>query len=264
MNELMLKMDLEGMQRIASNLDDIKLGLEEMVAVFKEYRVTPENYAESKKTLADLRKAETALEDERKRLKKAWQKPYEEWEKQYKIAIAPLQETIAKMADGVRVITEEDDNKRLIGRRGFIDSLLKPLNLNSRVHIEVDQIWNDSWKNKSVSDKAFTDECTARIQQVMKDLAFLSGKDRAVILKYSETLDLTAALEYEKSLSEPAAEAASDNAGPSFEFSFKEGIPQGSDNETVVMTRSFRAERWKLSIMFQIAKQLGIKMKIEK
>lgn len=266
MNELMLKMDLEGMQSIASNLEEVKAGLNEMVAVFKDYRVTAENLAESKKTLADLRKAETALEDERKRVKKAWQKPYEEWEKQYRLAIAPLEDTIDRMAKGVSAVTSADDEKRVIGRRGFIDSLLTPINIHNRVAIKPDQIWIDSWKNKSVSDERFTAECTDRIQQVMKDLAFLKDKDRAVILKYTETLDLTSALEFEKSLEEaPAPEnAPAADEGPSYEFTFREGVPQGADNEIVVMTRSFRAERWKLSMMFQIAKTLGIKMKMEK
>lgn len=268
MNELTLKMDLEGMQTIASNLEEVRQGLIEMTAVFKDYRVTPENLQESKKTLADLRKAETALEDERKRVKKAWQKPYEDWEKQYKLAIVPLQYVIDQMAKGVSDITSADDEKRRIGRIGFIDSLLKPMNIHNRVVIKPEQIWIDSWKNKSVSDERFTEESTARIQQIMKDLAFLQDKDRAVILKYTETLSLTEALDYEKTLkdfptapAEDTAAPASDNAGPSYEFSYKEGTPAEDEKEVVVFTRTFRAPKWKMNIMMSIAKAMGIQMK---
>lgn len=266
MNELELKMEMEGMQTIASNLEEVKAGLKEMVAVFQNYRVTAENLAESKKTLADLRKAETALEDERKRVKKAWQKPYEEWEKQYKLAIAPLEDTIDRMAKGVNAIASADDEKRRIGRLGFIDSLLKPMNIHNRVVIKPEQIWNDSWKNKSVSDERFTEESTARIQQIMKDLAFLAGKDRAVLLKYAETLSLAEALDYEKNLhqGEEEKEAADYTARPAYEFSFKEGTPDEADKKIVIFTRTFRAPKWKMEIMMAVAKALQVQMKIEK
>ena len=280
MEELELKMNINGEQSIASNLDGIKKGLEDMVAVFKDYRVSEGNISESKKTLADLRKAEKALEDERKRLKSIWQKPYAEWEKLYEDAISPLEETIGRIADGVSAIDKSEEEKRIIGRRGFLETLLAPINAKNGVNIRVDQIWESSWKNKSLDDKKFTLEATEKIGEIMRGFAALRNRDKAVRLRFSETLDLADAFQFESALeavpeceeiAEPGDEKSDaplappgEKPYPSFTFTFKENYPPEDAKEVLIITRTFKGAKWKLAFLFDIAKRMGVFMKTVK
>ena len=74
--------------KISSNLDEVA---EAVRAAADEYRgivITPDAIAEGKKTLAALRKEKASLDADRKKIKKAWMAPYEEWEKKAKEIIA--------------------------------------------------------------------------------------------------------------------------------------------------------------------------------
>lgn len=262
--EVAVRIDLEGMQNIRSNLLDVKKGLTEMVAPLENYEVTEENLAEAKQKVADLRKAEKALEDERKRCKTQWLKPYEDWEVMYKDTLQPLRDAIARISNMAFGIEKEAEIKRVVGRKGFIESLLNPVNESFGISITPERIWDEKWRLKSTSDKTFTTESTDRMQQIMKDLAFLAGKDRAVIMRYAETLSLTDTLEYEKKLNEPVAPAEEEAAAPSYSFSFQENSPDEKDKEILTVNAAFRAERWKVNMLMKIAAELGMKMKVSK
>lgn len=273
---LAVRISLQGMQSVESNLSEIRESLERMIAPFRGYHVTEENLQESKSTLANLRKAETALEDERKRCRKEWEKPYKDWEARYKEAIEPLQGVIALMSNEVYGIEAEAECKRIIGRKGFIETLLAPINEQYGLRISTDQIWEQKWKLKGTSDKAFTMESTARVQQVMQDLAAIADKDRAVIMRYAERLSLPEALSYEKELNapvvireeaepasapDPEPEMESRRIPPVYRFEFSENSPAEEQREVIVVSADFRAERWKLNALMDVARQLGIRMR---
>lgn len=265
--EVAVRIDLEGIQNIRSNLLDVKRGLAEMVAPLMSYEVTEDNLADAKQKVADLRKAEKALEDERKRCKAQWLRPYEEWEAMYKDTLQPLRDTITRIASEASSIEKEAEDKRVIGRKGFIETLLNPVNEGFGIELPLERIWEEKWRLKSTSDKAFTAESTAKVQQIMKDLAFLAGKDRAVIMRYAETLSLTDTLEYEKALNAPEPIADAEAAGtiaPSFRFSFQENSPEEKDKEILTVNASFRAERWKVNMLMKVAAELGMKMKVSR
>lgn len=81
------------------NHEEIKMAVAAKAQEYKTIAYTADQTADMKKDRAELNKLVNAFEDERKRVKKIYQEPYNRFEQQVKEVLAPEREAIA-LIDG--------------------------------------------------------------------------------------------------------------------------------------------------------------------
>lgn len=163
--------------------------------------VTEENVGDAKETLADLRKLEKKLEDERKRIKGIWNEPYDRFEKEYKEKTGLLDAAITNLAKQVKDIETAAKNAK---RDSVISAIMKRATdfragFNKLLE-ENPALWNRVWKeeytNKSASNTKTEKEYTDALLSIHNDLKVIDTmENRDIILQtYYRTANLSAAL----------------------------------------------------------------------
>lgn len=165
------------------------------------HAVSASNLPKAKDTLAKLRKLDKALEDERKRIKKEWLKPYEEFEATYKCKKEALTRAITTLASDVSDVERDIDNYKRNGltlniqkdadamRVGLGDLVKDNAALWSRV-------WNDSYLNKTTSSTKIVETYRTALRDIMTELETIdASEDRDKLLQaYYRLGNLTLAL----------------------------------------------------------------------
>lgn len=165
------------------------------------HAVSASNLPEAKDTLAKLRKLDKALEDERKRIKKEWLKPYEEFEATYKCKKEALTRAITTLASDVSDVERDIDNYKRNGltlniqkdadamRVGLGDLVKDNAALWSRV-------WSESYLNKTMSSTKVCESYRTALRDIMTELETIdASEDREKLLQaYYRLGNLTLAL----------------------------------------------------------------------
>lgn len=146
---------------------------------------------EAKTDRSNLNKLRTAIETERKRIKKLCMDPYSEFEKQVKEVIAPIDEAIASIDKQLKAADEKARTEKMAEiREAFIEEGFQNF-------VELEMIFNDKWLNKTYS--------MAQIKQEMESKKYEIGTAVLTIHNlheysfeamdyYKKTLDLAASL----------------------------------------------------------------------
>ena len=133
--------------KISSNLDEVA---EAVRAAADEYRgivITPDAIAEGKKTLAALRKEKASLDADRKKIKKAWLAPFEEWEKKAKEIIALYDEPEAALNEQVKAYEAD----RIAEKQERIKNIHDSFGSISE-YFPLSRIYNPKWENTGYSE----------------------------------------------------------------------------------------------------------------
>lgn len=133
--------------KISSNLDEVA---EAVRAAADEYRgivITPDAIAEGKKTLAALRKEKASLDADRKKIKKAWLAPFEEWEKKAKEIIALYDEPEAALNEQVKAYEAD----RIAEKQERIKNIHESFGSISEF-FPLSRIYNPKWENTGYSE----------------------------------------------------------------------------------------------------------------
>ena len=168
---------------------------------FPPHAVSASNLPEAKDTLAKLRKLDKALEDERKRIKKEWLKPYEDFEATYKCKKEALTRAITTLASDVSDVERDIDNYKRNGltlniqkdadamRAGLGDLVKDNPALWSRV-------WSESYLNKTMSSTKVCEAYRTALRDIMTELETIdASEDREKLLQaYYRLGNLTLAL----------------------------------------------------------------------
>ena len=194
-------------------------GLKEWVAKAAEPyqgRIVPEDqYRFAKKDLADLRKLQKMLEDERKRAKTVIMAPYSEFEQLYKEAKAPLDEAIAGIDRQVKEIEEREKTQRKTRLIAFIQEEAKAISGESLlVKMEKPEIlaWfvDPKWLLSSATTTSVQLAVREKLTQVQRDFDCIlkDAPAPAAIEAYERTGSLSAAFEAKRKADEIKAELA--------------------------------------------------------
>ena len=165
------------------------------------HAVSASNLSDAKDTLAKLRKLDKALEDERKRIKKEWLKPYEDFEATYKSKKEALTRAITTLASDVSDVERDIDNYKRNGltlniqkdadamRAGLGDLVKENAALWSRV-------WSESYLNKTMSSTKVCESYRQALRDIMTELETIdASEDRDKLLQaYYRMGNLTLAL----------------------------------------------------------------------
>ncbi len=134
--------------QISSNLKDIREAVEKAASEYKGLVITPEAVAEGKRTLASLRKEKKALDDSRKEIKRAWLKPFEEWEKEAKEIISlydvPEEELNAQIKEYEEARKEEKRNR--------IREMYSEIFAGYEEYFPLERIFAPKWENATYQE----------------------------------------------------------------------------------------------------------------
>lgn len=148
---------------IQDNLDLVETSIKEQIAEYKSYVVTEDNIKDSKHILADIRKAQKALDDDRKTIKKEWNKPYDEFEARAKRIIALYDEPIRIINQQLDEFEEDRKNKK---RTSILD-IYNGIDKGEYADwLPLDSIFNGQWLNAIYSEKNIRADIEAEFEQL--------------------------------------------------------------------------------------------------
>lgn len=154
---------------------------------------------EAKADRASLNKLRTAIEDERKRIKKLCLAPYDIFEAQVKEVVALLDKPIAMIGEQIDAF----ENAKKAAKKAEIEELFKTIGFQDFVTLEA--IWDPKWLNATVSMAKIEEAMRQRLYQIGDDVLTLHELNdyRFEALEvYKQTLDLNAAVREGKRLLE--------------------------------------------------------------
>ena len=118
MQELQVKVTQAQVEII--DREKFEQNINDVVAKYQNYTVTAATIKDDKQTLADLRKLDKQVSDERIRNKKVLSEPADEFDKYIKNAIQPLKDIITKIASDVKEFEEHQKAVRIDTVKGYL------------------------------------------------------------------------------------------------------------------------------------------------
>ena len=179
------------LSEIQWNYEEVKAWVASRVEEYKNIAYTEDAVKDMKQDRAELNKAKTAIENERKRIKKLCLEPYERFERQVKEVTGLIDEPIG-LIDGQ---LKEIEEKRRQQKQKDIEELFETIGFQDFIVLE--RIMDPKWLNATVS--------LGKIEEQMKNILFKVGTEVATISSlpefsfealeiYKKTLDLNQAI----------------------------------------------------------------------
>lgn len=152
---------------IEDNLEAVGESIRKQCESYASVVVTEDTVKDGKKFLADVRKEQKALDDERKEIKKAWMKPYEEFEARAKKIIALYDEPI-RLINGQ---LDEYEEQRKEAKRQVINDIYKevveePDRQEFKDWLPLEKIYDKRWENATCTDKKIRESMEASFAQL--------------------------------------------------------------------------------------------------
>lgn len=210
---LQLSVKEQTLGTLKTNAEQIRDLVKSAASQYKAENYNEENVDVAKADKTKLNKAKKALNDERIKLEKAFNAPFEEFK-------AIVNETIGYINDAVGqidIVIKDVDEKARKQKREECEKVAEKCGLEE-AGIKLDKIWNDKWLNKSTSLKAVEKEINEKIAQFKTDLETLKSfaEDYDVlVVRYKENLNLNETVAYANQLKEQReAKKASEQTSP--------------------------------------------------
>lgn len=171
--EFRMTTDLSVMQpkELSFNFEELHRAISEKTEKYRNLMVTEDGIAEAKKDRANLRKLADALNSEKIAIKKAFMKPYDEFEGKVKELIG-LCKVPAEQID-VQIKAFEDAKRA--EKRAELESHFLSVIEDAKEYVSFDDIFDPKWLNATVlidTAKTFIDEICARYNE---DVGVLNG-----------------------------------------------------------------------------------------
>jgi hypothetical protein len=205
--ELILQTDLTATPAIHFNFEELKNQLSVRLQPYNSLVVTEDTIKNAKDDKAKLNAFRKQLEDERIRIKKQVLQPYEEFEKKEKQLISQIDEAIANIDAQLKNHEERRKAEKKAKIEGFYNELIED---DLKEIIPLERIFDAKWLNATTSEKKIKEALDLLNKKTRTNLQAVDTVPEAyrtaVRAKYIETLDIGAALTYQKQLQ--AAEKA--------------------------------------------------------
>lgn len=191
---------------IQNNLDSFIEEVKKEVAPYQGLIFGLDETKEAKKTLANIRKYRTDIEDRRKKVKREWLVPYQEFESKVKEAVSFIDDVIGPINEQ---ISEAEERRKTEKREALQEMMAEVISKqDERIAGILDRckwIYNEKWENASVSisqaSKQFIDNIEA-IQNAVEAIDDGSKYAGQLLGIYEETGDITKVLKNKKDLEE--------------------------------------------------------------
>lgn len=170
MQELQVKVTQAQVEII--DREKFEQNINEVVAKYQNYMVTAATIKDDKQTLADLRKLDKQVSDERIRNKKVLSEPADEFDKYVKNAIQPLKDIITKIASDVKEFEEHQKAVRIDTVKGYLANKSAEYMLDPRIfdekaleYIKASDFMADGVTLKKATMKSLDDMVTFEFQK---------------------------------------------------------------------------------------------------
>ena len=178
-------------QFIEFNYAELEAEITAKAEIYKNMIYTDDTIKEAKADKAALNKFITALEAERKNVKKQCLQPYEEFEKKIKALVAIVDEPVQLIDTQVKAYEDRLKDEKLEKIKEFWDNTEHP------EWLQCNQIFDQKWLNATVSLKKVQEAITDRLAQIESDtrtIATLPTFKFEAMEEYKSTLDLNRAI----------------------------------------------------------------------
>jgi hypothetical protein len=166
MDELQIKVT-QSIGSIDINLAEIESNLKLKLADYEGLVISNEDeVAPAKKDIADLKKNITVIENERKRIKKIWNEPYEKFEADCKKLVALINDTIAPIQQQI----DEFDVKRIADKKVHLNQLYSENIKDFADYLPFEGTLTAKWQNKTFTDKDYLYDLSEKMVRVRSDL----------------------------------------------------------------------------------------------
>lgn len=199
-NSLQLVVNEQTLGTLKTNAEQIRDLVKNVAGQYKAENYSEDTVDVAKADKTKLNKAKKALNDERIKLEKAFNAPFEEFKAIVNEAIGYINEAVGQ----IDIVIKDVDEKAKSQKREEIGKIAEKCGLEE-AGIKLDSIWNEKWLNKSTSLKAVEKEINERIEGVRRDLETLKSfaEDYDVlVVRYKESFDLNATVAYANQLKE--------------------------------------------------------------
>ena len=186
---------------IESNLDVVKASIESYIKDYETYAVSEDTLKDSKQLVADLRKQQKALDDERKQIKKDWNAPFTEWEKKAKDVIALYDKPILLINDQLLKFEEDRKSKKRVDIRIAYMELVSAIDMNNELedYCPIEKIYDSKWENASVSMKSIKEEIQQKLEAVGMQIDTIRSMESEFedkgLEEFKKTLNLQSAIQ---------------------------------------------------------------------
>ena len=184
MQELQVKVTQAQVEII--DREKFEQNINEVVTKYRNYTVTAATIKDDKQTLADLRKLDKQVSDERIRNKKVLSEPADEFDKYVKNAIQPLKDIITKIASDVKEFEEHQKAVRIDTVKGYLANKSAEYMLDPRLfdekaldYVKAGDFMADGVTLKKATMKSLDDMVTFEFQKQeehKKNISTISGQ----------------------------------------------------------------------------------------
>lgn len=180
--ELILKTAELNLPQEIENLAALKAELTPKLDYYNKLVVTADSIKAAKADKAALNKLKTAIEDQRKAIKKQYLEPYTILETQCKEVVALIDAPISAIDKQIKVFEEQDEQNKYNELSDAFDQLSPP------EWIKIENVLNPKWKNKTLKTDALISELTVAVKELVDGLAKISDmyKDEPYLLSITE------------------------------------------------------------------------------
>lgn len=189
-------------QKIDTNFELVKSGLEDMMRPYASLVVTEDAIADAKKDLAKLRKLKDGINAQKVAVKKEWMAPYLAFEYQPKELMEIVDRAIGNLDGQIKAYDEERRAAKLAELQDVFARTASSHGVSE--YVTWNGVFNPKWLNATFSIDAATGEMEAACAKAEEDLDFIrsthSAYEAAMLDEYSRSLDLREALNTAKRL----------------------------------------------------------------
>ena len=201
--DFQIKTDLSVLPKVIEfNHEELKKFLVEKTATYNSLVVTEDSIKSAKEDKAKLNKFKTAIEDERKRIKKQCLQPYEEFERKCKEIVALIDKPIVSIDTQIKAFDDIEKESKYKALQQYFDDNSKEL---SEV-VTLEQIINPKWANKGERLLDLTQQIYDELDKIRQDLKVIGELKSPYELQmkdiYLKTFNVSKALAEQSRLEE--------------------------------------------------------------
>ena len=173
--------------RIDSNIEELKAFVKKVSDSYLGGEVTEENKAAAKEDLAALRKLREAITKKVSGLKADVLQPWDQFNRQVKDAVTPIDDLIRELADGLATVETRRQEAKRAHVRQLMDDYLKDVPAAARE--VVSDYWNDKWLNATTSDKAIREGLENIVSSTVSALDAIEGSkfEAQLLARFKQT-----------------------------------------------------------------------------
>ena len=198
--DIQLVVTQETIGQLTTNIKEIKANVERVLPMYDISNYSSDDIPKCKADKALLNKVAKALDDKRKELEKAWNKPFEEFKITSNETVKLIKSAVA-LIDGV---VKDDEECAKNEKQAEIEKLAKDMVLED-IGVKLELIFDKKWLNKTTSMKSIEKDINAKLDTIKKNLDALRtfSEDYDVLAaRYLENLNLQETIAYANSLKE--------------------------------------------------------------